>query len=241
MHELKHIVSAHMQPQPQRLVLTWQPQSPPAARHAVPHATVCAPAPLQVDVDVVCRQTERFRDCYDIDSCDVVVTGIFHQVRPCMWHSCVRMCAHAMGQLGGASLLLLLQRSRRRKCGPCAGRHLAAHLPSALPAAPRPCSPTPWRRASGCCPAQVPELLTTTTAPVLYCEQGHEWLFGDPVRFQQEGRCAQQDKLFHLAMHLPVALAAVSGVCGWWWLGGLQLASAAAGRQTVSVQRLRGS
>ena len=22
------------------------------------------------------------------------------------------------------------------------------------------------------------------TAPVLYWEQGHEWLFGDPVRFQ---------------------------------------------------------
>lgn len=42
------------------------------------------PAPLlcaaQVDEDVVCGLNQRFRDCYDVDSCDVVVTGIFHQV-----------------------------------------------------------------------------------------------------------------------------------------------------------------
>ena len=31
---------------------------------------------------------------------------------------------------------------------------------------------------------QVPELLVGVPAPVLYWEQGHEWLFGDPVRFQ---------------------------------------------------------
>lgn len=31
---------------------------------------------------------------------------------------------------------------------------------------------------------QVAELLVGVSAPVLYWEQGHEWLFGDPVRFQ---------------------------------------------------------
>ena len=31
---------------------------------------------------------------------------------------------------------------------------------------------------------QVAELLVGAPAPVLYWEQGHEWLFGDPVRFQ---------------------------------------------------------
>lgn len=36
---------------------------------------------LQVDEDVVCGLNQRFRDCYDVDSCDVVVTGIFHQAR----------------------------------------------------------------------------------------------------------------------------------------------------------------
>lgn len=90
---------------------------------------------VQVDVDVVVRLDQRFRDCYDVDSCDAIVTGIFHQV---------------------------------------------------------------------------PEWLTSTTAPVLYYEQGHEWLFGDPVRFQESGSYAAQDNLFHMAMHLPVALAAVS-------------------------------
>ena len=31
---------------------------------------------------------------------------------------------------------------------------------------------------------QVAELLVGVPAPILYWEQGHEWLFGDPVRFQ---------------------------------------------------------
>ena len=31
---------------------------------------------------------------------------------------------------------------------------------------------------------QVAELLAGVAAPILYWEQGHEWLFGDPVRFQ---------------------------------------------------------
>jgi len=37
---------------------------------------------------------------------------------------------------------------------------------------------------------QVPELLVGVPAPVLYWEQGHEWLFGDPVRFQACARRA---------------------------------------------------
>ncbi|KAL4448235.1 hypothetical protein ABPG75_005454 [Micractinium tetrahymenae] len=90
---------------------------------------------VQVDEDIVCGLNQRFRDCYDVDSCDVIMTGIFHQV---------------------------------------------------------------------------PEWLTSTSAPVLYYEQGHEWLFGDPVRFCEEGNYAAQDQLFHMAMHLPVAVAAVS-------------------------------
>lgn len=36
---------------------------------------------LQADEGVVCRQDQRFRDAYDVDSCDVIITGIFHQVR----------------------------------------------------------------------------------------------------------------------------------------------------------------
>ena len=35
-----------------------------------------------------------------------------------------------------------------------------------------------------CMLCQVAELLVGVAAPVLYWEQGHEWLFGDPVRTQ---------------------------------------------------------
>ena len=52
---------------------------------------------------------------------------------------------------------------------------------------------------------QVPEILMETTHPVLYWEQGHEWLFGDPVRFQP--KYSKHDILFHHVMNLPVALA----------------------------------
>lgn len=34
---------------------------------------------------------------------------------------------------------------------------------------------------------QVAELLAGVPAPVVYWEQGHEWLFGDPVRLQVGG------------------------------------------------------
>jgi len=57
---------------------------------------------------------------------------------------------------------------------------------------------------------QVPELLVGTPVPVVYFEQGHEWLFGDPVRFRPEHGYAAQDALFHTVCHLPVVLASVS-------------------------------
>ncbi|CAL8468850.1 g8391 [Coccomyxa elongata] len=57
---------------------------------------------------------------------------------------------------------------------------------------------------------QVAELLVGVPAPILYWEQGHEWLFGDPVRFQVAHNYQRQDQLFHKVLHLPVALAAVS-------------------------------
>lgn len=57
---------------------------------------------------------------------------------------------------------------------------------------------------------QVAELLVGVAAPVLYWEQGHEWLFGDPVRSQVQHNYRKQDQLFHMVMHLPVAVASVS-------------------------------
>ncbi|CAL5221708.1 g3949 [Coccomyxa viridis] len=57
---------------------------------------------------------------------------------------------------------------------------------------------------------QVAELLVGVPAPIMYWEQGHEWLFGDPVRFQVAHNYLRQDQLFHRVLHLPVALAGVS-------------------------------
>ena len=51
--------------------------------------------------------------------------------------------------------------------------------------------PSPLRPARR---VQVPEWLLGTTAPVLYFEQGHEWLFGDPLRFQEAGNGVAQDQ-----------------------------------------------
>lgn len=45
---------------------------------------------------------------------------------------------------------------------------------------------------------------------MLYWEQGHEWLFGDPVRFSVQHNYSAQDRLFHATMSLPCAVAAVS-------------------------------
>lgn len=46
--------------------------------------------------------------------------------------------------------------------------------------------PRPRRR-------QVAEMLAGVAAPVLYWEQGHEWLFGDPVRLQAAQNYLKQD------------------------------------------------
>lgn len=37
---------------------------------------------VEATVDVVCRLHQRINDVYDISEIDVVVVGIFHQVRP---------------------------------------------------------------------------------------------------------------------------------------------------------------
>lgn len=57
---------------------------------------------------------------------------------------------------------------------------------------------------------QLAELLVGVPAPVIYWEQGHEWVFGDPVRFQTAQNYLKQDQLFHMVMHLPAPLAVVS-------------------------------
>lgn len=79
---------------------------------------------VEADYDVVCNLSQRLIDVYPIDQIDVVVVGIFHQVKN-------------------------LSRD-------FAGLHV-----------------------------QVAELLLGVNVPVLYWEQGHEWVFGDPIRLQQ--------------------------------------------------------
>ena len=48
---------------------------------------------------------------------------------------------------------------------------------------------------------QVAELLVGVPAPIMYWEQGHEWLFGDPVRFQ-------------VGPSVPIACPIASASCG---------------------------
>ncbi len=38
-------------------------------------------SPVEASVDVVCRLHQRINDVYDVNQIDVVVVGIFHQVR----------------------------------------------------------------------------------------------------------------------------------------------------------------
>eukprot|EP00803_Ostreobium_quekettii_P011145 evm.model.scf_71.8 EVM.evm.TU.scf_71.8 scf_71:108681-110204(+) len=57
---------------------------------------------------------------------------------------------------------------------------------------------------------QVAEMLAGVPAPVVYWEQGHEWVFGDPVRLLQAQNYIKQDQLLHMVMHLPVPLTVVS-------------------------------
>jgi len=57
---------------------------------------------------------------------------------------------------------------------------------------------------------QVAELLFGVSVPVIYWEQGHEWVFGDPIRLQAAQNYIKQDRLFHMCMQLPVPLVSVS-------------------------------
>jgi hypothetical protein len=168
---------------------------------------------VAVDADVVCRAGQRFRDVYDVDDCDVVVTGIFHQAR-----------RQPRGQppppaAASRPAPLLPARGRRQAWQTASHRMaLAAQsVPHSCPPVPRcvphSCPPVPVHPCTPPSCPQIPEWLTTTSAPVLYYEQGHEWLFGDPLRFREAGGARDQDALFHATMHLPVALAAVSGGC----------------------------
>ncbi|KAK3263617.1 hypothetical protein CYMTET_27588, partial [Cymbomonas tetramitiformis] len=57
---------------------------------------------------------------------------------------------------------------------------------------------------------QITAVLSEVGCPVMYFEQGHEYLFADPIRFSKHHDYSRSDRKFHAAMHLPVALAAVS-------------------------------
>ena len=66
---------------------------------------------------------------------------------------------------------------------------------------------------------QVAELLVGVPAPIMYWEQGHEWLFGDPVRFQvcatartRSQLASQQHSANRHRQEGPQVLAAVASV-----------------------------
>ena len=66
---------------------------------------------------------------------------------------------------------------------------------------------------------QVAELLVGVPAPIMYWEQGHEWLFGDPVRFQvcdtartRSQFASQQHLTNRHGQEEPQVLAAVASV-----------------------------
>lgn len=94
-------------------------------------------------------------------------------------------------------------------------RNSRTKMPSGSAAAlPLPCITSPFGDPTPS-PLQpkVPELLaglSGTRTAILYYEQGHEFLFGDPVRTQPSFGYAAVDRTFHMAMGLPVALACVS-------------------------------
>ena len=52
---------------------------------------------------------------------------------------------------------------------------------------------------------QVAELLLGLPVPVVYFEQGHEWLFGDPIRFQVGHRAQAAAHAWHNRDALDVA------------------------------------
>ena len=109
---------------------------------------------VEADHDIVCRLNQRLGDVYPVDNIDVVVVGIFHQV---LW---LQLSDNAFWG------------DKKQKALP--GRHCGNRGAGIIEDSDSGCG---WA-------AQVAELLVGVPAPVLYWEQGHEWLFGDPVRFQ---------------------------------------------------------
>ena len=117
---------------------------------------------VQADVDLVCKLHERLSDVYDVSKLDVVVVGIFHQVD---FGYAPALCTYSWQS-----------QSFRYQSQPAAARSAEQFAMHAR-----------CREAAGADQdiwVQVAELLVGVPAPVLYWEQGHEWLFGDPVRFQ---------------------------------------------------------
>ena len=49
-------------------------------------------SPVEASVDVVCRLHQRINDVYDVNQIDVVVVGIFHQVRPADQYPTPSLC-----------------------------------------------------------------------------------------------------------------------------------------------------
>ena len=54
-------------------------------------------SPVEASVDVVCRLHQRINDVYDVNQIDVVVVGIFHQVRAT---HCLSMSPHTTPSSG---------------------------------------------------------------------------------------------------------------------------------------------
>eukprot|EP00240_Pyramimonas_obovata_P001815 CAMPEP_0118937714 /NCGR_PEP_ID=MMETSP1169-20130426/23569_1 /TAXON_ID=36882 /ORGANISM="Pyramimonas obovata, Strain CCMP722" /LENGTH=511 /DNA_ID=CAMNT_0006881433 /DNA_START=409 /DNA_END=1944 /DNA_ORIENTATION=+ len=57
---------------------------------------------------------------------------------------------------------------------------------------------------------QITSVLGQAPCPVMYFEQGHEFVFGDPIRFCQQHGLMHSDRMFHSSMHLPIGLCVVS-------------------------------
>lgn len=122
----------------------------------------------------------------DVSKMDVVLVGIFHQVTIEAWGMGSRglgLCgpsracaAGSWGCRGAAEVWAQREGWSRQGEGACEGcrDHCQAYAIELLP----PCPSLSCRRP------QVAELLASVPAPVVYWEQGHEWLFGDAVRFQ---------------------------------------------------------
>ena len=59
---------------------------------------------------------------------------------------------------------------------------------------------------------QVAELLVGVPAPIMYWEQGHEWLFGDPVRFQVCGSPHMQPACIAAALSCTSQMGSTSSL-----------------------------